>query len=107
MVLKNIRKDLAFKNVDNIIMIHNSLHTLLDIDEKIVYSFISNFDNGLDIKYIFELMEPKGWHINDLNECVNSLLNLNYIEDISNNADHETIRSDFEEFKKSLFNYSR
>ena len=103
MVLKNIRKDLAYKTPNNVIMLSNSLNILLDIDQKLVYSFVANFDNGLDTKYIFELMEPKGWQKSDLNRCISSLLELEYIEDISDSANDEIIKKDFEEFKKYLF----
>ncbi|MGL5694544.1 MAG: hypothetical protein ACRCXA_10740 [Peptostreptococcaceae bacterium] len=102
MVLKNIRKDLAYKNTNNIVMLQNSLYSVLSIDQRLMYSLISNFENGLDTNNIFELMLPKGWEEDILKDCINVLLDLNYIEDISNDYSLERINKEFEEFKKVL-----
>ncbi|MGL6105448.1 hypothetical protein [Romboutsia sp.] len=103
MIVKNIRHDLAYKNSNHIVMMHNSLNITLEFDHRIIYSFISNFEDGLDVKYIYELMEPKGWTKDYLDECIDFLLVLHFIEDISGNTNLDKMKREFEEFKRHIF----
>lgn len=105
MVLKNIRTDLIYKDINNIVMVHDSLINTLDIDSRLIYALISNFEHGIDDKYIYELMEPKGWSRNVLNDNINFLLSLNFIQDIQDNVDLAKTKEDFENFKKQLLNF--
>lgn len=43
----------------------------------------------LNVKYIHELMEPKGWSREDLNNNINLLLDFKFIEDAGDNVDLE------------------
>ncbi|EQK40029.1 hypothetical protein C672_3565 [[Clostridium] bifermentans ATCC 638] len=105
MIVKNIRIDLIYKNINNIVMVHDSLVNILNIDNRLVYALISNFENGIDTKYIYELMEPKGWTREDLDKNINLLLDLNFIKDIENNIDLEEMKAEFESFKKQISRY--
>ena len=105
MIVKNIRIDLIYKNIKNIVMVHDSLVNILNIDNRLVYALISNFENGIDTKYIYELMEPKGWTREDLDKNINLLLDLNFIKDIENNIDLEEMKAEFESFKKQISRY--
>ncbi|QEZ70823.1 hypothetical protein D4A35_17975 (plasmid) [Paraclostridium bifermentans] len=105
MIVKNIRIDLIYKNINNIVMVHDSLVNILNIDNRLVYALISNFEDGIDTKYIYELMEPKGWTREDLDKNINVLLDLNFIKDIENNIDLEEMKSEFESFKKQISRY--
>ncbi|QEZ70811.1 hypothetical protein D4A35_17895 (plasmid) [Paraclostridium bifermentans] len=105
MIVKNIRIDLIYKNINNIVMVHDSLVNILNIDNRLVYALISNFEDGIDTKYIYELMEPKGWTREDLDENINVLLDLNFIKDIENNIDLEEMKAEFESFKKQISRY--
>lgn len=96
MIVKNIRIDLIYKNINNIVMVHDSLVNILNIDNRLVYALISNFEDGIDTKYIYELMEPKGWTREDLDKNINVLLGLNFIKDIENNIDLEEMKAEFE-----------
>lgn len=100
MIVKNIRTDLIYKSINNIIMTHNSLVHILDIDSRLIYALISNFEDGIDITYIYELMEPKGWTKEVLDNSINLLLGLNFIEDVWDNIDLEKMRVEFESLKK-------
>lgn len=100
MIVKNIRTDLIYKSIDNIVMTHNSLVHILDIDSKLIYALISNFEDGIDTNYIYELMEPKGWTRELLDKNIDLLLDLNFIEDVGDNIDLEKMRSEFEDLKK-------
>lgn len=102
MIVKNIRHDLIYKNSNNIVMVHNSLNITLDVDNRIIYSLISNFENGIDIKNIYELMEPKGWEKEILDSSINYLLALKFIEDISDNVNLEEMKIEFEKFKQKI-----
>ncbi|MGL4878727.1 hypothetical protein [Paraclostridium dentum] len=102
MIVKNIRIDLIYKNINNIVMVHDSLVNILNIDNRLVYALISNFEDGIDTKYIYELMEPKGWTREDLDKNINLLLDLNFIKDIENNIDLEEMKAEFESFKKQI-----
>ncbi|EQK39576.1 hypothetical protein LPC27_13345 [Paraclostridium bifermentans] len=103
MVVKNIRIDLIYKNINNIVMVHDSLVNILDVDSRLLYALISNFEDGIDTKYIYELMEPKGWTREVLDNNINLLLDLNFIEDVGENIDLNKIKTEFESFKKQLF----
>ncbi|EQK41144.1 hypothetical protein C671_2790 [[Clostridium] bifermentans ATCC 19299] len=105
MIVKNIRIDLIYKNINNIVMVHDSLVNILNIDNRLVYALISNFENGIDTKYIYELMEPKGWTREDLDKNINLLLDLNFIKDIENNIDLEEMKAEFESFKNQISRY--
>lgn len=105
MIVKNIRTDLIYKNINNIVMVHDSLVNTLDIDSRLIYALISNFEDGIDIKYIYELMEPKGWTREVLDNNINLLLDLNFIEDVKGNIDLEKIKKEFDDFKKELFKF--
>lgn len=105
MIVKNIRIDLIYKNINNIVMVHDSLVNILNIDNRLVYALISNFEDGIDTKYIYELMEPKGWTREDLDKNINVLLGLNFIKDIENNIDLEEMKAEFESFKKQISRY--
>ena len=105
MIVKNIRIDLIYKNINNIVMVHDSLVNILNIDNRLVYALISNFEDGIDTKYIYELMEPKGWTREDLDKNINVLLDLNFIKDIENNIDLEEMKAEFESFKKQISRY--
>lgn len=50
MVVKNIRMDLMYKNINNVVMVNDSLVNVLNIDNRLVYALISNFEDGIDIK---------------------------------------------------------
>lgn len=105
MIVKNIRIDLIYKNINNIVMVHDSLVNILNIDNRLVYALISNFEDGIDTKYIYELMEPKGWTREDLDKNINLLLDLNFIKNIENNIDLEEMKAEFESFKKQISRY--
>lgn len=105
MIVKNIRIDLIYKNINNIVMVHDSLVNILNVDNRLVYALISNFEDGIDIKYIYELMEPKGWTREDLDKNINLLLDLKFIKSIENNIDLEEMKAEFESFKKQISRY--
>lgn len=67
-----------------------------------IYSFISNFEDGLDTKYIYELMEPKGWSKEYLEECIDFLLALYFIEDVSGNVNLDKMEREFNELKRHI-----
>lgn len=48
MVVKNIRMDLMYKNINNVVMVNDSLVNVLNIDNRLVYALISNFECGID-----------------------------------------------------------
>lgn len=105
MVVKNIRMDLMYKNINNVVMVNDSLVNVLNIDNRLVYALISNFEDGIDTKYIYELMEPKGWSREDLNNNINSLLDFKFIEDVGENIDLEKMQIEFESFKNAISLY--
>ncbi|WP_250674992.1 hypothetical protein LZ906_016715 (plasmid) [Paraclostridium ghonii] len=102
MIVKNIRIDLIYKNSDHIVMVHDSLSNILDIDNRLIYALISKFEDGIDKKYIYELMEPKGWKRDVLDDNINLLLGLKFIEDVGDNIDLEKMEREFENFKKHI-----
>lgn len=105
MVVKNIRMDLMYKNINNVVMVNDSLVNVLNIDNRLVYALIANFEDGIDTKYIYELMEPKGWTRADLNNNIKSLLDFKFIEDVGDNIDLEKMRIEFESFKNAISLY--
>ncbi|OXX82462.1 hypothetical protein AVM15_18470 [Paraclostridium benzoelyticum] len=105
MVVKNIRIDLMYKNINNVVMVNDSLVNVLNIDNRLVYALISNFEDGIDIKYIYELMEPKGWTREDLNNNINLLLDFKFIENVGDNVDLEKMKREFKSFKNAISLY--
>lgn len=105
MVVKNIRIDLMYKNINNVVMVNDSLVNVLNIDNRLVYALISNFEDGIDVKYIYELMEPKGWTREDLNNNIKLLLDFKFIENVGDNVDLEKMKSEFESFKNAISLY--
>lgn len=76
--------DLMYKNINNVAMLNDTLVNVLNIDNRLVYAIISNFEGT---KYIYELMKPKGSAREDLNNNINSLLGFTFIEDVGDNID--------------------
>ena len=50
-------------------------------------------------------MEPKGWTREVLDNNINLLLDLNFIEDVGENIDLNKIKTEFESFKNSISLY--
>lgn len=44
MVVKNIRMYLMYKNINNVVMVNDSLVNVLNIYNRLVYALISNFE---------------------------------------------------------------
>lgn len=92
-----------YKDINNVVMVRDSLVNILNVDNRLIYALISNFEDGIDIKYIYELMEPKGWTREDLNNNINLLLDFKFIEDVGDNIDLGKMKIEFESFKKQLY----
>ena len=48
-------------------------------------------------------MEPKGWTKDYLDDCIDFLLVLNFIEDVSGDVDLDKMKREFEGFKRHIF----
>lgn len=62
--------DLMYKNINNVVMLNDTLVNVLNIDNRLVYAIVSNFEGEIDT-HIYELMKPKGWAREDLNNNIN------------------------------------
>lgn len=102
MIVKNKKLDLIYKKTDNIVMISDRLNIILDLDSRFIYALISNFENGIDVEYILELMKSKEMTQEDLYKIVKNLLDLEFIEDTTNSIDLDKMKLEFEIFKKNI-----
>lgn len=105
MIVKNIRNDLMYKAMgmenENIIMVSNYLNEMLDFEYRIMYALISNFSLGIDTKYIYELMEPKGWTREILEGSIKYLISIGFIEDVKEDIDLDVMMLEIEELKRN------
>lgn len=100
MIVKNKRLELMYKKLDDVVMVCDSLNIILDIDQRLIYALIANFEHGIDVEYVLEIMELTGWTQLQVYDTVKHLLD--FIGDVTNTTDIQKMKLEFDIFKHQV-----
>ncbi|MGL5715429.1 MAG: hypothetical protein ACRCXT_02230 [Paraclostridium sp.] len=99
MIVKNKRLDLMYKKSDDVVMVCDSLTMALDTDQRLIYALIANFEHGIDVEYVLDIMELTGWTQLQVYDTVKYLLDLDFIGNVTSTTDVEKMKLEFDDFK--------